>query len=263
MEGIVRNALGSNPYCDVVMMHFVDPGKMKDYMAGKIPAVIRTHEGIADHYDVPTINLAREVTERIDNQEFTWEDDFKNLHPSPFGQGIYSRSITGFLQTAYSQTYENGRRTRFRLPSAIYPGAFDQGKLVEPDKTYEVNGWKWVRQWNPDNQVGKRANYIDVPMLVGQYPGDQVSFRFTGTAVGIAVAAGPDAGMIQYSLDGGPWHLLDLFTPHSSYLYLPRYYTLAYELAERKHRLDIRLLEQQNEKSTGKTCVLRYFYYQQ
>jgi sialidase-1 len=34
MEGIVRHALLSNPYMDIVLMHFVDPAKMEDYNKG-------------------------------------------------------------------------------------------------------------------------------------------------------------------------------------------------------------------------------------
>ena len=49
-------------------------------------------------------------------------------------------------------------------------------------------------------------------MLVGEYPGKIIKFAFEGNAVGIAVAAGPDAGIIEYSIDDQPWQKLDLFT---------------------------------------------------
>ena len=39
MEGIVRHATTANPKCDVVMMYFVDPGKMEHYRAGEVPEV--------------------------------------------------------------------------------------------------------------------------------------------------------------------------------------------------------------------------------
>ena len=41
MEGIVRHAKMDNPACDVVIMHFVDPGKMKEYRNGKEPLDFR------------------------------------------------------------------------------------------------------------------------------------------------------------------------------------------------------------------------------
>ena len=37
---------------------------------------------MAAHYGIPTINLAKEVTGRIDAGEFTWEDDFNPKNSS-------------------------------------------------------------------------------------------------------------------------------------------------------------------------------------
>ena len=82
MEGIVRQALLSNPNMDVVLLHFVDPGKMTEIRKGKTPSVIVNHERVAEHYHIPSINLAREVTERIHASEFNWDNDFRDLHPS-------------------------------------------------------------------------------------------------------------------------------------------------------------------------------------
>jgi len=60
----------------------VAPLLIGDYRNGKIPEVIQLHEKVAKHYAISVINLAKEVTERIDAGEFDWENDFKNLHPS-------------------------------------------------------------------------------------------------------------------------------------------------------------------------------------
>ena len=97
MEGIVRRAKQLNPEIDFVMMHFVDPEKMSVYRDGRTPDVIKNHETVANYYGVPSINLAREVTERIAAGEFTWERDFKDLHPAPFGHELYARTIERFL----------------------------------------------------------------------------------------------------------------------------------------------------------------------
>ena len=76
---------------------------MENYRSGKTPEVIKLHEEVAKHYNISTINLAKEVTERIDAGEFDWENDFKNLHPSPFGQNIYFQSIKTFLGNEINQ----------------------------------------------------------------------------------------------------------------------------------------------------------------
>jgi len=120
MEGIVRHVRAENPATDIVIMHFVDPEKMETYRSGQVPEVIQNHEKVAAHYSIPTINLAKEVTERIDAGEFTWENDFKNLHPSPFGQDVYFRSMKTFLEKAWSGIVaEDDKMETFSLPEPI------------------------------------------------------------------------------------------------------------------------------------------------
>jgi len=260
MEGIVRHAKNANPLCDIVIMHFVDPGKMVDYKNGKIPDVIRLHEKVAEHYNVSTINLAKEVTERISAGEFDWQNDFKDLHPSPFGQHIYYQSMKQFLQSALISN-ESVLSTMVELPEPLDKFSYSNGILVEPNPPKPIKGWKMVENWNPADGKGTRANYVNVPMLVGEYPGKIIKFEFKGNAVGIAVAAGPDAGIIEYSIDDSDWQKQDLFTQWSKNLYLPWFYTLGSGLKSGKHMLQIRLTDDKNAESTGNKCVLRYFYF--
>lgn len=261
MEGIVRHAKKANPSCDIVIMYFVDPGKMEDYRNGMVPDVIQLHEKVAEHYGISIINLAKEVTERIDAGEFTWETDFKDLHPSPFGQQVYAHAITSFLEKAWANSSDTEQGAEKALPEPLDKFSYDDGVLVEPNPKRKIKGWERIENWNPNDGKGTRANYIDVPMLVGEYPGKIIKFDFKGNAVGIAVAAGPDAGIIEFSIDDSEWEKQDLFTPWSTGLYLPWYYTLGSGLKEKNHILQIRLTNGKNPKSTGTKCIVRYFYF--
>ncbi len=260
MEGIVRHAKSANKMCDVVFMYFVDPGKMEHYRNGEIPDEIQWHEKVAQHYSVSAINLAKEVTERIDAGEFDWENDFKDLHPSPFGQGVYARSIIQFLEDEL-ELYANVDANVDILPEPLDNFCYEMGKLVQPGPRKSIKGWTMIDNWKPDNDAGTRDGYVHVPMLVGEYPGQIIKFRFKGTAVGIAVAAGPNAGVIEYSVDNAPWRKFDLFTEWSKNLYLPWYCTLENDLKNRNHTLQIRLAKDQNPESTGRKCILRHFFY--
>lgn len=261
MEGIVRHARNANPKCDVIIMHFVDPGKMEEYRAGKTPLVIQQHEKVAKHYNVSTINLAKEVTERIDAGEFSWENDFINLHPSPFGQGIYANSMIEFLEDEFNNDFSKETVSVIELPEKLDEFCYDNGKLVLPNPPKPIKGWEMHKNWKPDIKTGTRPNYVNVPMLVGDYPGKIIKFQFKGNSVGIAVASGADVGIIEYSIDDQPWQKQDLFTQWSKSLYLPWYYTLESGLKNRKHTLQIRITGEKNTESTGNKCVLRYFYF--
>lgn len=261
MEGIVRHSRIANPSVDIVMMHFVDPDKINSYANGIEPEVITNHNSVAEHYDINTINLAKEVTDRIHHKEFTWEADFKDLHPSPFGQGIYAKSMVRFLSNSFSNTIAiDAKLTSHVLPKKMEPYSYDKGHLLDINDAKPDKGWTIDPLWNPKDNTGTRSNYIDVPMLISDVPGSTLKLKFKGIAVGIAVAAGKDAGNIEYRIDNEEWKKLNLFTQWSASLHLPWYYTLASELSKKEHVLEMRIANTKDEKSTGNACRIRYFY---
>ena len=261
MEGLVRHLREANPQIDIVMMHFVDPDKMKDYRAGKEPLVITNHNMVADHYNIPTINLAMEVTDRIDNGEFSWQDDFKNLHPSPFGQGIYARSIIQLLKNNYlGQLDDDEKVSSHDTPGKLDEYCYDNGYLMDISSAQLYKGWKIDSSWSPRDDSKVRPNFVNVPMLISNEPGSKLTLKFTGNTVCIAVAAGQDAGIIDYRIDGGDWQSLNLFTSWSNQLHLPWYYTLSSELLSKEHLLEIRIASSKDQRSNGHACRIRYFF---
>ncbi|TFH20501.1 MAG: hypothetical protein E4H10_16575 [Bacteroidia bacterium] len=261
MEDSIRHTLKANPATDIVVMHFVDPGKMETYIQGKIPEVIRNFDEVAGHYKVGTINLAKEVTDRISNGEFTWEDDFKDVHPSPFGQSIYFRSMKAFLEKAYAQAVTgNEQITPHPIPEPLDPYCYEHGSIVPFQKAIDVQGFEHINNWTPDLSAGTRKGYTNVDMLVGKHPGNSFTFQFEGNAAGIMVAAGPDAGMIEYRIDGKDVLTLDLFTRWSQQLYLPWYFTLASGLEQGKHTLVVKISRDKNAESLGHSCIIKAFY---
>lgn len=261
MEGIIRHAKEAYPKIDIVTMYFVDPDKMESYNNGKIPEVIVNHDQVAEHYGVSSINLAKEVTDRINEGEFTWEDDFKDLHPSPFGQMVYYQSIRSFLQHLLQPfNSSNPIKSNSAFPTKIDPYCYDRGKLLSIDLTKKRKGWQIVDDWTPPAGEQTRKGYVHVPMLCASEAGSKMKIKFHGRAIGIAVAAGPDAGMIDYKIDGAEWETIDLYTKWSSYLHLPWYYVLEAELESANHTLIIRINENNNAESNGTACRIKHFF---
>ncbi|UBM59050.1 SGNH/GDSL hydrolase family protein [Marinilongibacter aquaticus] len=261
MEGIVRHLRKENPSADMVLFHFVDPDKIADYNQGKVPEVIVNHEAVAEHYGLPSLNLAKEVTMRIANGEFTWEDDFKNLHPSPFGQQVYAKAMIDMLETAYLGHLDaDDKRVQAKMPKALVSHPFEMGELLPIQNARLSKGWEIVDPWSPNDGKSTRPNYTDVPMLIATEPGAKLKYKFTGNAAGIAVAAGQDAGTIQYRIDKGDWQIKDLFTQWSAYLHLPWYYVLAYDLDAGEHELELKVSDRKNPHSTGHAVRIRYFF---
>jgi len=264
MEGIVRHTRSVYPHTDIVIMHFVDPQKIKDYKKSKIPLVIQNHEKVASHYNISTINLAKEVSDRIDNGEFTWNDDFINIHPSPFGQGIYAHSIISFLENSWSTaSVENNSLEIFLLPKKIDELCYDNGVLIPSGSLNKTNGWRFDDNWFPTDGSKTRKNYFNVPMLIGEYPTEPLTFKFEGTAVGVVIVSGLDAGIIEYSIDGNSWTKKDLFFKPGKKTHIARYITLSGDLEDTKHTLQVRLCKEHNVESRGSICRIFKFYINQ
>ena len=269
-EGIVRRARKLNPSIDVVFLHFVDPEKMAVYRAGGVPLVIQQHETVAQHYGVSSVHLAREVTDRIDEGEFTWEHDFKDLHPSPFGQRLYAASISRLLHACWDDSLAAegpplGLPSVMRphtLPQPLDPLSHDAAEIVALDSARELQGFPLVPECDPrTGGIGGdvRSGFVGVPMLVGTAPPAQLTLSFQGRAVGIWVAAGPDAGKVEHRVDGGPWQTTDLFTPWSAGLHLPWVYMLEAELDGASHKLELRIAATHNPSSRGHAVRIAHF----
>jgi len=78
-------------------------------------------------------------------------------------------------------------------------------------------------------------------MLCAELSAAELSLRFTGTAVGAYVVAGPDAGIVEASIDGGPFRRINLFHRFSRGLHYPRTVMFATDLKSGKHMLTLRM----------------------
>jgi pimeloyl-ACP methyl ester carboxylesterase/lysophospholipase L1-like esterase len=261
MEGIVRQVRKTNPAVEVVFMHFVDPEKIAQYNKNEVPEVIVNHEKIASYYQSPSINLAKEVTERINNKEFTWENDFKNLHPSPFGQGVYAKSIIALLEKAFAgHTDADDKIINHLLPERLNQFSYESGRFLDASMAKIDKNWTIIEKWNPNDGTGTRSDFVDVPMLSSNKIGSKLHLKFKGNVIGVAVAAGQDAGIIEYRVDRKNWKKYDLFTQWSKSLHLPWFCTLENTLTDGEHTLEIKISAEKNIQSIGNACRIRYFF---
>ena len=259
MEGIVYHAIKSNPYMDVVIMHFADQDKMADYNNGRIPGVIKEHEKVVDHYNISSINLAKEVNDRVLNGEFTWRDDFVNLHPSEFGQKLYFRTIKYFFDTSWKEPVAEQQKVHL-LPTQLYDNySYIKGHFLPLSNAKTLYGWKIVENWRPGHDVPVREGFVDVPVLEAIQAGASLELSFRGKAIGLFVTSGPDAGIVEFSIDGSEFRAVDQFTKWSTQLHLPWLIMLDDELENGRHRLILRISAEKNKESTGNACRIHQF----
>ena len=260
MEGIVRQARTINPEIDVVIQYLAEPDKMDAIRRGETPPEIASHERVAACYKIPVVDEASSVTERIDAGEFTWKD-FRDLHPSPFGHRVYARAIDRLFDSAWNVALEANAATAPHppLPDPLDPLNYERGRLVDIKEARLTKGWQYVESWTPSDGAATRKQFTHVPMLVAEIEGAELHLRFSGTAVGILVVAGPDVGVLEYSVDKVPPKRIDPFTKWSHGLHIPWAYMLETDLAPGDHELVLRTTEQKNADSLGHACRIVRF----
>ena len=258
LEGIVRRAAESNKDIEIIMMAFADENKIRQYNEGKVPLEVGVHQDIAKKYKLPFINLAEEVARRIFNEEFSWKEDFKNLHPSPFGHQLYFNSIKQLLEVEYRRPHPS-KLVASILPIPADPFNYSHAGYLSVDSAEGLKGFNKESAWHPSDSVPGRPGFIDVPALTGESPGSTFKLSFTGRTVGIGFITGPDAGMIAYSIDGGPEKTADIFIKASRALHLPYYMVLADSLPKGKHNISVKILNTKNPSSKGYACRVAWF----
>lgn len=259
MEGEVRHALLSNPDMDIIMLHFIYDPFIPILNNGKMPDVISNHEKVAGHYQISSINLAQEIAERMRLGEFDWKQ-FGGTHPLPFGHQLYAATIAMLMDSMWSASSNDVKLKPHVIPEkSLNRFSYFKGKLIDPKKARIKNDWQYETTWKPSVAGNVRVQYKAINVLETLKSGSELSFNFKGTAIGIYSLPGPDAGIIEYSVDGNSFKKLDLYTKWSGNLYIPWVYTLETELKDMNHTLTLRMTAEKNIKSKGNACQIYYF----
>ena len=254
MEGVVRHVRIASPRSDIVQIHFASGEALIDYAAGTVPESIRQHERVAAHYGCVSLDLAKECADRIRHGELTWAGEFKgNPHPPPYGQRLYANSIMRMLDAAFASA---AQFTPHKIPrSMLDEFSYVRGRFGNLEDARLLHGFTLDPSWKPADGGAGRAGFVNVPALVGTEPGAEFEFTFDGRGAGLLITAGPDAGLVESSVDGGAWAQADTFTRWSSGLHLPWPIMLADELAPGRHTIRVRIARDHNP--LGKGSALR------
>ena len=143
------------------------------------------------------------------------------------------------------------------MPKPIHANNFDNGLLVNPAESNYNNTWSFsAPEWDKLEGV-IRARFEKKKLLSTKQAGAELTFEFTGTAVGAYILAGPDAGIAEVSIDGGAFVSHDLYHKYSKSLHYPRTMMFAQNLERGKHALKLRM----SNKTSGKGHAMRILYF--
>ncbi len=260
MEGIIRQCRQHNPSMDIVVTFFVNPGMLEMLQSGKTPVSMDSHSAVLEHYEVSTIHLAREAADRITAGTLTWKE-YGGTHPRPPGNRIGADMIRTLLDDAWAKPLgKSAQLTIHPMPEAsLDKGSYSNGHFQALETASTDSGWK-VHQPDWKNiPGGKRARFTSIPLLCATEPGSETTINFNGQAIGAYVVAGPDAGIVEASIDGGAFNYVDLFHRFSKGLHYPRTVMFAADLPAGDHVLKLRISDAANRDSKGHAARIIQF----
>jgi lysophospholipase L1-like esterase len=255
MEGVVRQLFTGNPAAGAVMVHFVNPELLAAAQAGKPGLSVRQHEQVAAHYGISSVDLPADLAAAISAGTLSW-DQWGGTHPGPAGNRHAADRVIQILESAMKSKSEDAETA---LPAPLLESSFDRGRFLAVTAVKTGTGWnRAVPDWQ-SIEGSKRERFLKQDVYFSSVPGAELSCSFRGRAIGAFVLAGPDAGRLEYSIDGGPWQTVELYHQHSRGLHYPRTVMFSSDLKAGDHRLQVRLSAEHHADSKGTSARILDF----
>ena len=248
MEGIIRQARAVNPSMDLVELYIAYDAFYPSVQAHDSIPFLSCYERPCWYYGVPCVNLAQYVAER-----YTWAQFGGDVHPGPYGQGIYASVIRRLFDRVWKDSLPAGARAtpHFTPVRPLDSLCYRFGHYDSITTAKLVSGWSYVPSWAPNDNIGTRDGFVNVPAIVASAAGATFAFTFTGTAVGVVSPEGPDVGILNCQIDGVAKPAVDQFTPWSSGLHIPWIWMFATDLPNTSHTLSCTIASTKDAASTG------------
>lgn len=232
---------------------------LETWQAGKVPLSVAAHDEVARQYNIPTINLAKETADRIAAGTLTWKE-FGGTHPKKPGNALCADMIDRLMKLSWGDPLApNAVATAHRLPKPLDANSYFRGRMIDPSAATVVRD---VTVTKPDwSAVGGncRDRFDEEKLLCAEKPGAEMSLDFDGTAIGAFVLAGPDAGIVETSVDNAPFKPTNLFHRFSKKLHYPRVVVFDADLAPGPHTLRLRIANEKYPASAGHAMRALHF----
>jgi hypothetical protein len=261
MEGIVRQTWRALPECDICFVYTVTDTLIGPLYEGKLPRAASAMEKIADHYGIPSIELAMEVAKLAKEGKLilkmkkpvTEEEKAKvgdkmifapdGVHPYPeTGHELYLQAIVRSWPLIVAASGENRAH---QLKQAFTADNYENAKMIPIERARLSAGF--VKLDPAKDLMAKRFGNRVPSLYRADQPGETITFAFKGRSVAIYDLLAPDAGQIIVWLDGKAPVVRTRFDAFTTY---PRLGTLAIasELASGVHRVKLEIGKDQPDK---------------
>lgn len=229
MEGIVRQCRRLTPETELIFVYTAADKNLTGYK----PFNIAVHEEVAGHYGIPSVDCAAKVFTMIHTGELDWRRFAPDgYHPLDAGHALYAGLVQEYLRQAIVpggvQLEEAGAEEtavlikeaeeKAVLPAPLDSRNYEYGGLLEYSAA-EYSAAFRIQELQPGEPL---MNWrFSTEHAHTNDPQVDFSFTVTGQCAGLVLLYGPDSGIVEYSLNGGPYAEINLFDDWCLHAYRP------------------------------------------
>lgn len=208
MEGIVRQAWASNSQTDICFVYTFRVGYEKQLSQGLCPEAAAAMEQLAEHYGIPSINLALKVVQLESDRKLIFQAERSpadgivhfskdGVHPLDAGHRIYTDCVSEAV-TAMARSSEPVDH-RAKLAKPFVEDHWQAAKMVPITAAMLKGNWEKL---SADSNLAKSFGGRMGTIWEASEPGSQLVFKFRGSVARIYDLLGPDGGQVWISVDG-------------------------------------------------------------
>ncbi|MFI4851523.1 MAG: GDSL-type esterase/lipase family protein [Gimesia chilikensis] len=210
MDGIVRQIWQANPQTDICFVYTFRVNYEKELREGECPRAASAMELLADHYGIPSINVALKIAE-LEQQgklQFKSDEPLNNglirfskdgVHPLDKGHEIYTEVIADAIQKMEADSQPVDHADKLKQP--FVESHWTNAKMIPLEPSMLTGNWKKLPA---DNILQKRFGNRMGQIWEADAPGSRITFRFRGTQAALYDLLGPDGGQVLITVDGKP-----------------------------------------------------------
>jgi len=175
MEGIVRKLLSRGTQICFLHMYRGDRHLLE------MDEVIRIHEMVAEHYQIPSLNIGMMVEQQILNGSLTHDSLFRDVvHTHPAGAAM----LTDYLATALPSIFKAGSGSTTHPVERLFRRSYESTKIVECSEAMFLQGkssgngifrlfytYKTIAEGNPVAFTASDGEVVGIIAIVGKESG--------------------------------------------------------------------------------------------
>ena len=203
LENLLRQIVRYRATHSRILVHTLAPGFLDDYLAGRTPEWIKRAERLADHYNIPSLDLAKVAADAIRSGKISKaEFSADGVVPSTAGAKIWSEAAGRFMDELLAAFPVPEKPARQSLPTPLNPKTHGNGRIIAYESHNVVKKGDWLMGQKSPVQPFRHV-------LVSKKAGDELTMEFNGVEIGIIDVIGPDAAACEWSVDDSPFKRLE------------------------------------------------------